>query len=360
MQLTEKEKLRFMQKAYLLAKDAKGSANPNPCVAAVIVSAGKKIIGKGITDSNTGQSAELNAVQSVKNKSELKNASMFITLEPHPGGKSAKQGSYFIVENKIKEVYIACKNKSPNINGKGIECLKKHGVKIETSILETECGYLYRNFFKYIKTGMPYVIVKYAMTLDGKIATVKGDSKNIVSPEAYEFSHILRGESDCLIVGSMTYIYDNPSLTVDFGPQKDKNILRMVLTHKAALLPRTGKIFIDGGKSLALAVDKYKQTEKPDTLYAPTLTEMLYLLGERGITSVLVEGGGTAISSFFTEDLVDELFVFIAPKLVGGKMAPTPFSGDGVHSISSAICLKNSDVSRIGEDILIHSVIKKY
>lgn len=360
-----------MRKALQLARNVKGNTSPNPPVAALIVRDGR-IIGKGVTQPAGGNHAEVEALASVEDENALRGADMFVTLEPcckmYPG-KRTPPCTDAILQKGIRAVYIACRDKHDTVNGEGIATLRRGGVHVKEGILREKAEYFYRDYFKYITRRLPWVIVKYAMSLDGKIATVAGDSKWISSEASRNIVHILRGEADAIIVGKNTYLADNPTLNVRHGRNKGKTPLRVVMTKRFDI-PYTGTLFTDPHETLLVGTER-EHAEIPPlpakkrTLALPHTKEgesdllaLLAHLGEEGVVNVIVEGGGETIARFFEQDLVDEVFVFIAMKLFGGKDAPTPLGGKGILSVEDAYRLEHVSMKRVAGDLLVRGTLR--
>ena len=242
----------FMREAFSLAYRAKGSTSPNPAVGAVIVKNGR-IIGRGATE-NAGRHAEMVALANVRRKSDIRGASMYVTLEPcvrmYPGKRNPPCTDAMIASG-IRSVCIGSIDRNRYVNGDGVKKLRANGARVMTGVLGEETDHFYRDYHRFITRSRPYVIVKYAMSMDGKIATRTGNSQWISSPASRAFAHEVRAYADAVLVGSGTYLADDPHLNVRHGAKKGRIPLRIILTRDAKL-PLTGRIFRDGGPYLVV------------------------------------------------------------------------------------------------------------
>lgn len=349
----------FMREALRIAKNAEGRTSPNPLVGAVIVQNGK-IIAEGWHRKAGTPHAEVHALNMA---GELaKNSTMYVTLEPCSHFGRTPPCANKIVESGVKKVFVAMKDPNPKVAGRGIEILKSAGIDVEVGILEDEARKLNEIFLKWITKKIPFVTAKFACSLDGKISTVGGESQWISCEESQKFSHHLRDINDAIMVGVGTVLADNPSLTTRLVD--GKNPVR-VIVDSLARMPIDSKIICDGQAKTILSVTKNAPREKISALKScgveiietdgekVDLNFLLKKLGEREITSILVEGGGTLHFSMLKENLVDKIFAFIAPKILGGKNALTAVEGAGFEKLSDAIRLKNFSAEKIGKDFLL-------
>ncbi|MDI3311619.1 MAG: bifunctional diaminohydroxyphosphoribosylaminopyrimidine deaminase/5-amino-6-(5-phosphoribosylamino)uracil reductase RibD [Thermoanaerobacterium sp.] len=358
---------KYMKRALQLAKLGLGHTNPNPLVGAVIVKNGR-IIGEGYHEYYGGPHAEINALKNAKE--DVKGAQLYVTLEPccHYGKTPPCVDA--IIESGIKDVFIAMEDPNGLVAGKGIKKLKEAGLNVYTGLLKDEAERVNEVFIKYITSREPYVILKSAMTIDGKISTFTGDSKWITNEKSREYVHKVRSSVMAIMVGINTVIKDNPSLTVRL--QGYKNPLRVIVDSHGRI-PLDANVVIDkSAKTLIVTTDmmpynKLKAlnelgvdvvtTEKRDNKV--DLKKLIYTLGERGIDSILIEGGGTLNYSALKEGIVDKVMFYIAPKIIGGSNSLTPVEGDGIDLIKDAIIVEKLDVKRFDDDILIEGYIKK-
>ena len=353
----------YMKLAVRLASRGMGKTSPNPVVGAVIVKDGR-IIGKGYHRYFGGNHAEVNAIQSAGE--DLRGATMYVTLEPCSHYGKTPPCVDVIINQRLGRIVIGSLDPNPQVKGKGVKKLKQQGIKTEVGILEEECRSLNEAHFKLMTFGIPLVTVKFAQTLDGRIATVTGDSKWISSPESRKLAHKLRACSDAVMVGVGTILKDAPELTVRLV--KGRNPARVIL-DSALRIPLAAKVLAGQEKAATVIAttakaegDKLSQLRNMgiEVLVVPedeqggvNLWHLLELLGQRGISSVLVEGGAGVITSLLKLKLADKLVVFIAPKIMGKGIEAV---GElGVKDVGQALPLSFSKVTRVGEDVVIEA-----
>ena len=333
----------YMRQALKLARTRAGLTNPNPTVGAVVVKGGK-VIGAGCHEKCGFPHAEVNALKSAGNKAN--GADLYVTLEPCCHFGRTPPCTEAIINAGIKRVVIAMKDPNPINNGKGSGKLRKAGISIVTGILKEDAEVLNRPYIKFIKEKIPYVTLKMAQSLDGKIATRTGDSKWITSEESRRYVNRLRGRVDAVMVGSNTILKDDPSLVCKIPGSKQP--LRIVAGGMFKI-PSSAKILSNTKISeVLIATGPNGRVD---------LRKLLKKLGKAGIMHLLVEGGGELAASFIKERLVDQYLFFIAPKIIGGKDAVTSVEGTGIKNIREAVMLKNASVKRFGEDILIEAYV---
>ncbi|WP_434640223.1 bifunctional diaminohydroxyphosphoribosylaminopyrimidine deaminase/5-amino-6-(5-phosphoribosylamino)uracil reductase RibD [Thermoanaerobacterium thermosaccharolyticum] len=358
---------KYMKRALQLAKLGLGHTNPNPLVGAVIVKNGR-IIGEGYHEYYGGPHAEINALKSAKE--DVKGAQLYVTLEPccHYGKTPPCVDA--IVKSGIKDVFIAMEDPNKLVSGKGIKHLKEAGLNVYTGLLKEEAEKINEIFIKYITTKKPYVILKSAMTIDGKIATYTGDSKWITNEKSREHVHKMRGYVMAIMVGVNTVIKDNPYLTTRIDGLK--NPLRVIVDSRGRI-PLDANVVIDKSARTIVATTDMMPDEKVKALKDSgvdvivfdklnnevDLKKLMDMLGERGIDSVIIEGGGTLNYSALKEGIVDKVMFYIAPKIIGGSNSLTPVEGKGIDLIKDAIMIEKLDVKRFDDDILIEGYIKK-
>lgn len=355
----------FMKLALQLAESTKGQTSPNPIVGSVVVRDGE-VVGMGAHLKAGTEHAEVHALKMAGAKA--KGATIYVTLEPCSHHGKTPPCADLIIEKGLKRVVIATLDPNPLVAGKGVEKLQKANIEVEVGILEAEALEINKVFFHFIATKTPFVTVKTATSLDGKIATVKGESKWITGDAAREDVHQLRHEHDAILVGIGTVLADNPSLTTRIKTG-GKNPIRIILDHHLQT-PLTAKIVADqeaetwivtsnkapGNKQKQLATLGVKVINV--TQDKIDINELLRILGEEGITSLFVEGGSTVNDSFLRARCINELITYLAPKLIGGQAAPTSFSGTGFSSLKDALQLEIKTVTKIGDDLKIISVPK--
>lgn len=361
--------IKFMKRAITLSKKGIGSVNPNPLVGAVIVKNGQ-IIGEGYHACYGGPHAEVNAFN---NASEgVEGAIMYVTLEPCSHYGKTPPCVDKIIEKKISKVFVGLLDPNPLVMGRGIQKLIDHGIEVKVGLLEKEILKLNEIFIKYITTKQPFCILKTAMTLDGKIATVSGDSKWITNEKSRQFVHKIRHQVSAIMIGIGTVIQDNPSLTTRLNGGKGSNPIRIIVDSKGRL-PIDSIIYKTGNKDNTIIavtekvdMDQLKKLEEklrvvlvPEKDGKVDLKYLFTFLGEKGIDSILLEGGGNLNFSALQENLVDKMLTFIAPKVLGGKDALTPVEGQGIRIISEAIQLEREKIYHFNEDIMIESYIRK-
>ncbi len=362
--------IKFMERALELAEKGIGHTNPNPLVGAVIVKDGK-IIGEGCHEYFGGPHAEINAF---KNAGEdTSGATMYVTLEPCSHYGKTPPCAEAIVKKEIKKVIIAMKDPNPKVSGRGIKILRDNGIEVITGVLEERSRKLNEIFIKYITTRSPFCILKSAMTLDGKTAAVSGDSRWITNEESRNYVHRLRHRVSAIMVGVGTIIQDDPFLNTRLGEVKGRDPIR-VIVDSSARIPLSANVLnfnSEAGTIIAateLAADgKRTELERKgaEIIITPMadgqvdLKALMKALGERGIDSVLLEGGGELNYSAIEADIVDKVNIFIAPKLIGGNKARTPVGGEGRQYMKEAVLLRDRKTYTFGEDIMIEGYIRK-
>ncbi len=353
----------YMLQAIQLAKQGEGWTNPNPMVGAVIVKNGR-IIGKGYHKKCGELHAERNAIASLTESAE--GATIYVTLEPCCHYGKTPPCTEAIIEQKIKRVVIGSRDPNPKVSGKGIKMLQEAGIEVIEDFMREECDRLNPVFFHYITTKTPYVVMKYAMTLDGKIATKTGASKWITGEAARAEVQHMRHRYMGIMAGIGTVLADDPMLNVRMEGWKSP--IR-ILCDSGLRIPLDGQIVKSAGKYrtiVAYADSENTEAKRkrlhemgveticcPDENNQVDLKKLMKYLGEEGIDSILLEGGGTLNDSALRAGIVQEVQAFIAPKLFGGMNSKTPVEGIGVRFPSEAVKLKCTDICQIGEDIRI-------
>ncbi len=352
-----------MQMALREAERGRGHVHPNPLVGAVLVSNGK-VIARGAHLCFGKAHAEVNALKSVR--SIPSQAILYTTLEPCSHTGKTPPCTEYLLHKKIKNVVVGVKDPNPLVSGRGIRFLKKNGVRVAMSTIADQCDDLNRDFKKWIRSKMPYVTVKAAQTLDGKIASVTGASKWITGVEARMRAHTLRHEADAVLVGIGTVLKDNPRLNVRLKHLSRQPIkvvldstLKISLTAKLFGGTKADEVYIfTSDRSSHLK--RSKLARKAQVVVVPEKKggrldwhTILRYLGNRGIVHVLIEGGGEIIGSAIRERIVDEAAFFMAPKILGGRKALSSVSGEGFAAPAQALKLKNITVEKLGEDFLV-------
>lgn len=350
----------YMNFALNLAKGTVGQTSPNPVVGAVVVK-DNQIVGMGAHLKAGEPHAEVHAIRMAGEKA--KDSTLYVTLEPCSHFGKTPPCADLIIESGIKKVFVATTDSNPRVAGTGIERMKKAGIEVETGLLEQEARELNKVFFYNIQTGLPYVTLKTAVTLDGKTATITGDSMWITGEEARADVHQLRHQHDAILVGVNTVITDNPSLTTRL-PAGGKNPVRIVLdTHLRT--PKEANMMTDqqaptwiitGADVDAAKAEHFRKAGIEIIKMADQsilMKDLLKVLGERGITSLFVEGGAEVHGSFLMERTFQQIITYIAPKLIGGRLAPTSYGGQGFEKMVEAMELRLKQVDIIGNDIRI-------
>ncbi|WP_417386861.1 bifunctional diaminohydroxyphosphoribosylaminopyrimidine deaminase/5-amino-6-(5-phosphoribosylamino)uracil reductase RibD [Gimesia sp.] len=356
-----------MQRALELARQGIGSVEPNPAVGSVIVDDNLKLIGEGYHQQYGGPHAEIHALNMAGGQAQSK--TIYVTLEPccHQG----KTGpcSQALIRAGIKKVVIAMRDPAPHVDGGGIEELKQAGIEVEVGLLESEAQALVRPFVKRVTQNLPWIHAKWAMTLDGKIATRTGHSQWISNQRSRKRVHELRGFMDGIMVGQRTAAADDPLLTA--RPSGKRIPARIVIDSKASLSIESQLVQTVNEAPVIVIAHPSASQEKilqlkqagvevlmiPESTCAtasqPDLRLCMQELAQRGMTNILVEGGGGLLGSCFDQRLIDEVHVFIAPKLIGGAEALTPIAGKGLEIIPEEYNLRDYQIQQLGSDIYV-------
>ena len=358
----------FMRVALSLARNAVGRTSPNPLVGAVIVREGR-IVGAGWHRKAGTPHAEIHALNMAGDLA--KGATLYVTLEPCSHYGRTGPCAEAVVKAGLRRVVIAMGDPNPKVAGKGIAILERAGIEVRCGVLEDEARKLNEVFLKWIATKLPYVVLKTAMSLDGKIATYTGKSQWITGEAARRRVHEYRDIYDGIMVGIGTVLADNPSLTARLPDGQGKNPVRIVVDSKART-PLDAALVTDGAALTIIAVTAKAPQERVQALKDKGVAIMvagdgeqvdmnllLQKLGEMEICSVFVEGGGQVNFSLLRAGLVDKVHAFIAPKLIGGREALTPVEGEGFAELTDAVELEHTTVETIGQDILLTGYVKR-
>ncbi|MGE4214784.1 MAG: bifunctional diaminohydroxyphosphoribosylaminopyrimidine deaminase/5-amino-6-(5-phosphoribosylamino)uracil reductase RibD [Anaerotignaceae bacterium] len=357
----------FMHRAIELAKKGSGYVNPNPLVGAVIVKNGK-IIGEGYHEKYGGLHAERNALASCSESAE--GATIFVTLEPCCHYGKTPPCTEAIIESKIARVVVGSKDPNPKVAGKGIEILKNAGIEVIEGILEEECNNINDVFFHYITTNMPFVAMKYAMTMDGKIATYTGKSKWITGEKARQAVQESRNRYSAIMVGVGTVCTDDPLLTCRM--EGGRNPIRVVCDTNLSI-PISSKIvktakevptiiacsFLDEEKIAILENQGCQVAVLPQDGEHVSIRAVMKYLADKNIDSVLLEGGGALNFSALKSSLVNKAEVYIAPKMFGGRDAKTAVEGKGVEEVDMGYYFEKPTVTIIDCDVLLEYYKKR-
>jgi diaminohydroxyphosphoribosylaminopyrimidine deaminase/5-amino-6-(5-phosphoribosylamino)uracil reductase len=359
----------FMECALSLARLAMGYTSPNPAVGAVIVEDGLAV-GMGYTQPAGSEHAEIMAIRQAGDKA--KGATMYVTLEPCSHYGRTPPCTQAIIDAGISEVNIALLDPNPLVSGRGVRRLNERGIKIHMGMGQQKAYEINEAYIKHITTGLPFVVAKFAMSLDGKIATKTGDSKWITREEARNYAHALRHTVDAIMVGVNTIIADNPRLTAKCcggrGGIGKMQPLRLVVDSKGKV-PLNSHIFEPPGEVLLAVAAPFNSVKKKkfvkagaEVLELPAsdgvvdIVALLKLLGKREIVTILVEGGGKLLGSLFDHHLVDKVLAFISPIIVGGNEAVS-VGGNGVDNMAKALRLSRVDIKNFGDDILVSGYV---
>jgi len=361
----------YMEQALPLAKLALGQVSPNPAVGAVVVK-NDVIVGQGYTQPPGSSHAEVVALQQAGE--QARGSVMYITLEPCCHHGRTPPCTQAIIAAGITEVHMAMLDPNPLVSGRGKDELEGKGIKVYMGEHEEEAKEINEAYTKFITTGMPFVTAKFATSLDGKIATRSGDSKWISGSEARKYVHYLRYAADAIMTGVNTVLVDDPHLTCRCGGGKGgtarKQPLRVIVDGRGRT-PLTARVFSEPGRTLlalgrsvtpeearAFAQVGAEVLELPSEERLVDLERLLKALGEREITSVLVEGGGILLGSLFDHQLVDKVIAFIAPIIIGGKEAKTAVSGGGVDKVVDSAKLQRVRIERFDEDLMVSGYVR--
>jgi len=357
-----------MRRALALAARGRGFVSPNPMVGAVVVRDGN-IIGEGWHHQFGGDHAEVDAIRHAGEFA--RGAELYVNLEPCSHHGKTPPCTDLIIRSGIKKVLIGMPDPNPLVNGQGIAVLKQHGIVVQTGILESECKKLNEVFIKFITSHKPFVVFKYAMTLDGKIATVNNASRWITGEESRKIVHRLRSGLSSVLVGVNTVVYDDPLLNVRLIGRKRKSPIK-IIADSSLRIPLDAQALVNDPQLCLVATtekaDKNKVIEIrrrgsqvlicPEKENRVDLPYLFSALGRMDIDGILLEGGSTLAFSALQDGLVDKVVAFIAPKMLGGASAPTPVGGAGIGAMENAMNLFTMRVRKIGADLMIEGYLK--
>jgi len=374
--MTPLDDARWMRRALRLAARGRGHVSPNPMVGAVVVKRGR-VVGEGYHREVGGPHAEVHALRDAGAKA--RGATVYLTLEPCCHHGRTPPCTEALIAAGVARVVAAVGDPDPRVSGQGVKVLRKAGIEVEVGVLESDAWRLNEAYFKRVTTGLPFVSLKAAMSLDGKIASATGESKWITGEKARALGHRLRAEHDAVLTGVETVLADDPELTVrlargrdplrvvadsrartpatarvlpaiiavtDRAPAKRVNALLAAGAEVWTLPAREGEVRA-GSAEPALSLPKGVSPARVD------LEALLRRLAERGVQSVLLEAGGTLAAAALAADLVDRLYLFVAPCLLGGAQARTPIEGPGAPRLEDCWRVKNLRTRRVGEEVLI-------
>jgi len=359
--MSDQRDARWMRRALRLASRGQGRTSPNPMVGAVIVKRGRAV-GEGYHREVGGAHAEVNALRAAG--PAARGATLYVTVEPCCHYGRTPPCTAAITKAGVSRVLAACLDPSPRVNGRGVRALRAAGIAVNVGVLEEEACRLNAAYFKHTTTGLPLVALKTAMSLDGKIATAAGESRWITGEKARLAAHRLRATHDALLVGVGTVLADDPRLTC--RKARGNTPLRVVLDSRART-PATAALLTADERPAIIAVTRRAPKGRVRRLKQAgarvwtvasrgdrvDLEVLLRRLGKQCIQSVIVEGGGTAAAAALAEGLVDRVYFFVAPCIIGGAQSPTAVDGEGVSRLADAWRMTSTRVRRLGDDLLI-------
>lgn len=357
----------YMKKAIALALRGRGKVNPNPLVGAVIVKNGK-VIGEGYHERYGEAHAERNAVDNAKESVE--GSTLYVTLEPCAHYGRQPPCVDLVIEKKFKRVVIGMEDPNPLVAGKSIKKLKAAGIEVTVGIKENQIRKMNEVFIKFITQSIPFVELKSAISLDGKIAAVSGESKWITSEKSRENGHYLRNKLSAIMVGINTVLKDNPSLTCRIPD--GRNPIRVVVDSRLRIPLECNLIKNNNDGKTIVACCEQADKKKAEMLIQAgvkvikikskegkvDLKELMKILGKEKIDSVLIEGGGTLSFSALKEKIVDKVRFYIAPKLIGGVNSKSCIEGEGFYNLCDAVKLKDLTYRQIDNDLIVQGYIE--
>lgn len=365
------KKEEYMRRALELARKGEGHTSPNPMVGCVVVKDGR-IISEGYHEKYGEFHAERNAL--TRCTEDTAGADLYVTLEPCCHQGKTPPCTDIIIEKKIARVFVGSMDSNPLVAGKGVQILRDHGIYVETGILDAECRKLNEVFYHYIATKTPFVVMKYAMTLDGKIACATGDSKWVTGEIARTQVHRMRGRYRGIMVGIGTVLADDPMLNcrVEGGVDPVR-----IICDSNLHIPTESQIVKTASDIETIvacsqeALETERKQEKIRRLkeagiqiigtegaHGVNLVELMKKLGGQNIDSILLEGGGTLNASALEDGIVNKVYAYIAGKLIGGMDARSPVEGMGIDRMADAITLQNMEIEKLGDDFCIVGYVK--
>jgi diaminohydroxyphosphoribosylaminopyrimidine deaminase/5-amino-6-(5-phosphoribosylamino)uracil reductase len=359
---------RFMALALELASRGIGTTSPNPRVGA-IVARGAETVGEAWHRTAGGAHAEAAALDIAGEKSN--GATLYVTLEPCSTAGKTPPCTEKIIEAGLARVVVGTRDPNPKHSGRGIDLLNAAGIETECGILERECRILNEGFEKYITRGLPFVTLKSALSLDGKIAAHTGESKWITCEESRALAHRMRNEADAILVGIGTVLKDDPELTIRHGIEKTHDPVRVVVDSHARM-PVNSRLLSGGDAGTTIlavtrTADEQRVREIASTGAAVLpcgstdeevdLNDLMRKLAERGIVYVLAEGGGTLAAGLLESGLVDKIVFMYAPIIIGGKNAVSVVMGRGADDPGTAVRIKDIDIRRIGSNFVVEGYV---
>lgn len=355
MIFSKKDK-QWMQRVLEFAEKGRGKVSPNPMVGCVIVK-NNRILAEGYHQKFGGPHAEIMALGKVKSPSLLHGATLYVNLEPCVHFGKTPPCMPVVRNSGIKRIVVGMKDPNPLVSGRGIRALREAGIQVIVGCLENTCAKLNEVFIRNMKTGLPFVAVKVAMSLDGKNATKTGESKWITSQTSRKLVKKLRAGYDAILVGKNTVLQDNPVLSA-----QGREPIRIILDSSLET-PISAKVYRN--ENVIVATTNKASRRKRETFLKKGVTLRIFprkiqlrsflhwLSVEKNIKSVFVEGGSKTFGSFFDEKLVDKVYFFIAPKIIGGEKAKSAVAGEGIRFLRQAIMVSSWEIRSVGQDFLI-------
>jgi diaminohydroxyphosphoribosylaminopyrimidine deaminase / 5-amino-6-(5-phosphoribosylamino)uracil reductase len=357
----------FMTRALALAARGRGSVEPNPMVGAVVVRDGT-IVGEGFHERFGQAHAEVNALRQAGEAA--RGSTLYVTLEPCSHFGKTPPCTEAVIGAGVRRVVAAMLDPFPQVAGQGAARLREAGIVVEVGTGEAEARRLNAPYLKRLRTGRPWVLAKWAMTLDGKIATRTGQSKWITGAAARARGHELRGRMDAIVIGRGTLLADDPLLTA--RPPGPRTATRVVLTATADAIPESCRLIDSVHEAPVLVLTRPEVVDRlaswsargaevvalPASSGGVDVQAALTELGRRGMTNVLLEGGGGLLGSFLDAGEIDEMHTFVAPLVVGGAASPSPVGGAGIADLVSALRLDDWTADRLGDDLYVHGIAK--
>ena len=371
---------KYMSIALRLAMHAEGMTSPNPLVGSLIVKEGS-IIGKGYHKRAGLPHAEIEAIKDAEAKGQsVREATLFVTLEPccHDNKKNPPCVAS-IIEKGFSRVVVGTLDPNPQVNGRGLERLKENRIEVTSGVLEDKCREINESFFKYIRTGLPFVTLKLTATLDGKIATRTGSSKWIGTEMQRSYAHKLRRKADAIAVGVETVIQDDPQLTVRYSKERvqqpvpvvlDSNLripqkARLLKLHKSPIIATTPKAdaqrikeLKDKGARVFVIDSDVREPQSNDDRGRVDIAKLINKLGGLEITNLLIEGGAQVAASALRAGVVDKVVFFYAPKILGGD-GISMIGGLGISELNDAVFLKQIKMKRLGDEFVVEGYLAR-
>jgi diaminohydroxyphosphoribosylaminopyrimidine deaminase/5-amino-6-(5-phosphoribosylamino)uracil reductase len=354
---------RLMERALALAAKGVGQVSPGPLVGCVIASAEGEIVGEGFYTYEKLEHAETYALEQAGARG--KGATAYVSLEPHAHHGRTPPCTDSLIRAGVSRVVVPIEDPNPRVSGKGFEHLRSAGVEVSIGLLAREAAQVNEKYLHFMRTGRPFVHLKLAASLDGKIATRTGDSRWITGEQSRALVHELRHEYDAILIGGGTALADDPLLTDRSGKSRRIPLVRIVLDETLKVSPESQLVATANSASVVIFAGKSAEESKVEALASRgvevvrdpangrDLLAILEELGHRSIQSVLVEGGASIAGKFLDAGLVDKVSLFLAPLIIGGREAPNAVGGEGAEALAEALELQNMEVTQRGGDLEI-------